>query len=103
MAVLNWHHYGRRVPPGAVSIMRGTPWGNPFVLGRDGSRAEVVQQYRVLLWAKIQHIPGYADRVRALHGRDLCCCCDPLACHGHVLESAAAYLAGLPQPSESLL
>ena len=73
--------------------MRGTPFGNPFVIGRDGDRAEVVRLYRAWLWARLQADPGFADQVRALHGRDLCCCCAPLACHADVLAAAAAWLA----------
>lgn len=90
MGVLNRYHHGGRVPPGAVDIMRGTRWGNPFVIGRDGDRAEVVALYRRWLWQAIQADPGMADAVRQLHGRDLCCCCAPAACHGDVLVAAAA-------------
>lgn len=93
MAVLNKYHHGGRVPPGAVNIMRGTPFGNPFVIGEHGDRAEVVERYRVHLWRRLQAEPAFAAQVRALHGRDLCCCCAPAACHGHVLERAAAWLA----------
>jgi len=93
MTVLNKHHHGGRVPPGAVSIMRGTPFGNPFVIGPDGGRAEVVEKYRQWLWARIKADAAFAGQVRELHGRDLCCCCAPAACHGHVLERAAEWLA----------
>lgn len=93
MTVLNKYHHGGKVPDGAVDIMRGTEHGNPFVIGRDGDRAEVIAKYRRHLFRLIQHKPGYADKVRALHGRDLCCCCAPKACHGHVLEAAAAWLS----------
>lgn len=93
VGVLNRHHHGGRVPPGAVDIMRGTRWGNPFVIGRDGDRAEVVRKYRRWLWQAIQSDPGMADAVRQLHGRDLCCCCAPAACHGDVLVAAAAWLS----------
>lgn len=92
MAVLNKHHHGGKVPPGAINIMRGTPFGNPFVLGRDGDRATVVARYRHWLWQKLQADAAFAEQVRELHGRDLCCCCAPLACHGDVLARAAAWL-----------
>lgn len=95
MAVLNKHHHGNLVPPGAVNIMRGTPFGNPFVMGRDGDRGEVVRRYRVWLWGRLQADPVFAERVRALHGRDLCCCCAPAACHGDILARAAAWLNGV--------
>lgn len=93
VAVLNRYHHGGRVPPGAVDIMRGTRWGNPFVIGRDGDRADVVRKYRRWLWQAIQTDTGMADAVRQLHGRDLCCCCAPAACHGDVLVAAAAWLS----------
>ncbi|WP_159711509.1 DUF4326 domain-containing protein [Geminicoccus flavidas] len=94
MPVLNKHYHGGLVSEGAADIMRGTPFGNPFVLGRDGDRAGVVALalYRRHLWRKIRHQSGFADQVRALHGCNLCCCCAPLACPGDVLERAAAWL-----------
>ena len=92
MTVLNKYHHGNRVPEGAVNIMRGTPFGNPFVIGKDGDRAEVIERYRRWLWDAIKARPAFAAQVRALHGRDLCCCCAPAPCHGDVLASAAAWL-----------
>lgn len=92
MTVLNKHHHGGRIPDGAVNIMRGTPFGNPFSMA-EFSRNEAVARYRVLLWARIQKEPGFGEAVRLLHGKDLCCCCAPLACHGDVLERAAAWLS----------
>lgn len=99
MAVLNKYHHGGCVPPGAVNIMRGTIFGNPFPVGRGFQgliRAESISRYRVYLWERLQREPEFAAQVRALHGRDLCCCCAPAACHGHVLERAAAWLASRP-------
>ena len=94
MAVLNRYHHGGRVPPGAVNIMRPGPWGNPFEIGTHGDRAEVVRRYRSWLWSRLQADPAFSARVRDLHGRDLCCCCAPAACHGDVLARAAEWLAG---------
>lgn len=95
MAVLNKYHHGGKVPAGAVNIMRGTPWGNPFVIGQHGDRAEVIERYRAWLWRRLQDDAAFAEQVRALHGRDLCCCCAPAACHGDVLQRAAAWLNGV--------
>jgi Domain of unknown function (DUF4326) len=72
---------------------RGTRWGNPFVIGRDGDRAKVVRLYRRWLWRAIQTQTGMGEVVRLLHGRDLCCCCAPAACHGDVLLAAVSYLS----------
>lgn len=73
------------VPAGAVYIGRGSKWGNPFVIGRDGSRAEVIAEYE--RWLRTQH-----HLLRALdevEGRDLVCFCAPLACHGDLLRRLA--------------
>ena len=52
---------GWRMPPNSVYVGRGSRWGNPFVIGRDGDRAEVVHKYRRWLWRAIQADPGMAD------------------------------------------
>lgn len=75
-----------KIPPGAVYIGRPTKWGNPFLLGKDGSREEVIEKY--VLWLKTQ--PGLvADARKELAGKHLVCWCAPLACHGHVLVKVA--------------
>lgn len=96
MVVLNKHHYGGQVPPGAVNIMRGTPFGNPFPITKTDDRATVVLKFRRYLWERIKSDSTFADHVKALHGRDVCCCCAPLACHGDALLAAAKWLAGKP-------
>lgn len=93
MTVLNKHHHGGRVPAGAVNIMRGTPFGNPFVIGVHGDRDQVIRLFRQHLWRRIRSDADFAKQVRELHGRDLCCCCAPAACHGDALEKAAAWLS----------
>ena len=95
MPVLNIYHHGGKVPQGAVSIMRGTPFGNPYVIGRDGNRAQVVEMYRAWLLERLQDDDSFAAAVRGLDGKDLCCCCAPLQCHGYVLESVAKWLKNL--------
>ena len=46
--VLNFYAVGKVVPPGAVYIGRGRggSWGNPFEIGKDGDRDEVVAKHR---------------------------------------------------------
>lgn len=92
MTVLNKHHHGGYVPEGAVNIMRGSPYGNPFVVGMNGTREECVEKFRRWLWKQIRENEAYATQIEALHGKDLCCCCAPLPCHGDVLEKAAVWL-----------
>lgn len=77
-------------PPAAVSagvyIGRPSIWGNPFQIGKDGDRAQVISKYR--RW--LQKQPDLIERMkRELKGRDLVCYCAPLMCHGDVILEVA--------------
>ena len=87
MAVLNKHIHG--MPKGSVYIGRGSKWGNPFVIGRDGDRDAVCEQYEEYLAAQIDSGTVRIEELAALHGKDLVCFCAPKRCHGHILEYAA--------------
>lgn len=63
------------VPPDAISIMRGSPHGNPYVIGRHGDRAQVCELFEKNALPLMNLEP--------LRGRNLLCCCIPLQCHGH--------------------
>ena len=67
--------------PNATYIGRPSPWGNPFVIGRDGTRAEVIEKYETWLLRQ-PHLMAQLDRLR---GRHLVCWCAPFRCHGDVL------------------
>jgi hypothetical protein len=68
-----------------VYIGRPSIWGNPFVIGRDGDRAEVIGKYEA--WLTRQ--PRLLARVPDLRGKVLGCFCAPLPCHGDVLARLA--------------
>jgi hypothetical protein len=69
-----------------VYIGRPSVWGNPFVIGKDGTRLEVIAKYR----AYLQGQPSLMARARQeLRGKVLACWCAPLACHGDVLAEVA--------------
>ena len=69
-----------------VYIGRPSIWGNCFVIGKDGTRAEVVAKYRAWLEAK----PDLVAKAKAeLRGKVLACWCAPLPCHGNVLAKIA--------------
>lgn len=73
-------------PKGAVYIGRPTPWGNPFKIGVDGSRKQVVERYEQ--WVRSQ--PDLIALIKKhLKGKDLVCFCSPKACHGDVLLKIA--------------
>jgi len=67
--------------PDAVYIGRGSKWGNPFRIGKDGTRMEVIRKYE--LWIRTQ--PHLLSSVCELKGKKLACFCAPKPCHGDVL------------------
>jgi hypothetical protein len=74
------------IPPGAVYVGRPTKWGNPFVIGRDGNREQVV----TLFGKYLNDRPELIAAARAeLRGRDLVCFCAPQLCHADVLRVIA--------------
>lgn len=80
-----------KIEPFDVYIGRPSEWGNPFVVGKDGEHAEVVDKYRA--WARTQ--PALLAKVAVLHGQTLGCWCKTKfrpnrPCHGDVLVELAA-------------
>ena len=70
--------------PYDVYIGRPGPWGNPFEIGKDGSRLEVIKKYKE--WIVTQDIMQSID---SLKGKVLGCWCRPEACHGDILQELA--------------
>lgn len=74
--------YHRTASSDAVYIGRGSPYGNPFVIGKHGTRDEVCDKFESMLLAT----PQLLARVKAdLKGKDLVCFCAPKRCHGDTL------------------
>lgn len=65
-----------------VYIGRPSKWGNPFEIGRDGIRGEVIEKYRK--WVLTQ--PQLLADLYELKDKVLGCWCSPQQCHGEVLE-----------------
>jgi hypothetical protein len=63
----------RRQAAGDRPRLRRAPskWGNPFVIGRDGSRDEVIAKYRS--WIVRQ--PALMTTLHELRGKNLVCWC----------------------------
>lgn len=65
-----------------VFIGRPSEYGNPFVIGKDGTREEVIEKYENYLLSN----ENLLNKVKnELKGKVLGCFCYPLACHGDVL------------------
>ena len=67
-------------PADAVYIGRGSPWGNPFVIGKDGNRDEVCDRFETEVLPKLDLEP--------LKGKHLICWCKPARCHGDSIIAA---------------
>jgi hypothetical protein len=68
-----WNKAHGDAPRGAVYCGRGSPWGNPFKLGRDGSRDQVCDRFEKEVLPDLD--------VTSLRGKDLLCFCAPKRCH----------------------
>lgn len=67
-------------------------WGNPFEIGRDGNRTEVIKKFKE--WIEGQ--PELMEKARQeLRNKRLGCWCAPAACHGEVLWE----IANSPSPA----
>lgn len=63
-------------------IGRGSLFGNPYKIGRDGNRKEVIKKYEI--WAR------NSQNIKIMIGRlpenaILGCFCKPLKCHGDII------------------
>lgn len=90
------------MPENTTKIDRSTAWGNPFVVGKDGTAAECVDLYGKLLAgyiclsAKAEVAPQRAalkhasEHISELRGRNLACWCrEGSPCHGDILLRCA--------------
>ncbi len=65
--------------------LAASPLANPFRLGQDGSREEVVAAYREYILGR----PDLLALLPELRGRRLGCWCVPLPCHAEVIAELA--------------
>jgi len=77
-----WNKREKGIPANAIYVGRPTKWGNRYVIGRDGTRDEVIKKYE-------QWLAKSGLDVTELRGKDLVCWCKPKACHADVLMKLA--------------
>ena len=68
-------------------------YGNPYVIGEDGNRFDVIEMFRhyahkMLVEGKWSEL----DVIKDLNGKYLGCFCAPEPCHGEVLINLVKYL-----------
>lgn len=70
-----------------VYIGRSTPWGNPYVIGDNGStREEVIKKYKDYFYNTILKDEQKRKDLLSLKGKVLGCHCKPLPCHGDIIS-----------------
>lgn len=82
-----------------ILIDRTTIFGNPFIIGKDGNRKDVICKHLVWLEQWLLHgneiiINGFSNRIvinnlHFLSGKIIGCWCKPLPCHGDNLAKLA--------------
>lgn len=92
MKVLNRHL--DTIPANSIDISRKGPLGNPFVIGQDGTREEVVALHLRGLRATVKVNKEMNNRIKSLKGFNLVCYCAPLPCHGDNLKIVCEELNG---------
>lgn len=77
------------IPKGVIYIGRGSKWGNKFIIGKDGTREEVVEKYDKWLRRQLKENKITIEELAELYNKPLLCHCHPLLCHGNVLLLAS--------------
>ena len=65
--------------------LAASPLANPFRIGADGDREEVIAKYRDYLLSR----PDLLALLPCLRGSRLGCWCNPLSCHADVIAELA--------------
>lgn len=67
-------------------------WANPFKVGKDGTREEVVHKYEVWIKSRLENEPELKEELIKLSGKNLGCWCSPELCHSEVLLRTIEFL-----------
>ena len=80
------------IPADSVYVGRPSPIGNPFHIGEDGTREEVIAKYKEWLGKQDMHSDAAAEMCRLANlyiqtgELALVCWCAPEACHADVIK-----------------
>ena len=68
-----------------VRIDHNLMWGNPYIIGNDGTRGEVMKKYETYLRKKIARGELIKENFFLFKNVSLACWCSPKSCHGNVI------------------
>jgi hypothetical protein len=82
-----------------------SPLANPFILGRDGNRQDVIDKFRKWLWPQVKQwqetgemteavmtLKDVAIAIKEHQTIILTCWCKPEDCHGDVIERCVRWM-----------
>lgn len=70
---------GKRFPS------RSSNFANPFKIGKDGTREEVIIKYKKYIIERLNYDEKLKEELLALKNKNLGCWCYPELCHGNIL------------------
>ena len=88
-------YVGRRNPQVPREILGSDGhYGNPWTIGRDGNREQVIAKYRSFIYSSsdLEAIKLRKDIRKNLKGKVLGCWCSPQACHADIIAQIANVL-----------
>lgn len=62
-----------------------SPFCNPYKIGKDGDRNNVIKLYKKYIIEKIESSNEFKKKIISLKGKILGCWCHPEPCHGDIL------------------
>jgi hypothetical protein len=68
-----------------VYVGRPSIFGNPFEIGRDGNRIEVIEKFKGYFLWKLKEDNQFKRAVDKLKGKVLGCWCYPKDCHARII------------------
>ena len=79
-----------------IYIGRPSIFGNPYIIGEDGTREEVIKKFETYFYKRIDEDLEFKSAVIGLRGKRLGCFCAPdHDCHGRIyveyLETPVVY------------
>jgi len=77
-------YIGRRMHIG-YGFLEQSKYHNPFKIGKDGDREEVLEKFIVYWYAPEQSLLRQ-DALKELPGKRLGCWCKPASCHGDIIS-----------------
>lgn len=79
--------------PYDVYVGRPSLLGNPFIIGKDGDRSQVIEKYRIWLKERLSYPKSivYVEFNKAVElarngDVNLVCYCAPLSCHADIIK-----------------